>query len=189
MNEVWKDIPGYEGLYQISNLGRVKSLARYVQNHSGTQYLREEQLKTPSERKKRGAQQGYLALMLYRDNKGQNCYVHRLVAEVFLPNPQNKQTVNHKNGNKHDNRAENLEWSTYAENNGHAYETGLNDSAHRRNRNGSIPVAQYDAEMNLIKIYPSMREAERQTGVDCTAIGLAIKNGWKYGGFVWKMAN
>lgn len=185
--EVWKDIAGYEGLYQVSNLGRVKSLERYVQNHTKKQY-RPEQIKEPSERKSNGGGQGYLVLQLYKNNLVQNCYVHRLVAQAFIPNPDNKATVNHKNGNKHDNRSENLEWATYGENNVHALNTGLNDSTHRRNRKDNIEVLQYDSDMNLISKYPSMREAERQTGIDCAAISLGIKNGWKYGGFVWKKA-
>lgn len=188
MVEVWKDIEGYEGLYQVSNLGRVKSLARYVKNHSGKEYFVDERIKTVSERKRKGIHQGYFGLQLYKDNKAKNCYVHRLVAEAFLPNTENKPTVNHIDGNKHNNRADNLEWNTYSENNIHAYITGLNDETHRRNCKGSIPVLQYDKNMNLIAEYPSMREAERQTGIDCTAIGHGIRKGWKYGGYIWKKA-
>lgn len=187
MTEVWKDIEGYEGLYQVSNMGRVKSLERYVQNNLGMQH-KLEKMKEPSERRRKDGLQGYFALQLYKDNKGKNCYIHRLVAETFIENPDHKETVNHINGDKHDNRAENLEWASYAENNRHAVEIGLNDSKHRRNRKGSTPVAQYDLRMNLLAVYPSMREAERQTGVDCTAIGHAIRKGWKYGGFIWKKA-
>lgn len=185
MKEIWKDIKGYEGLYQVSNLGRIKSLERYVKNHDAMQY-HEEKIKLATERKRNDGKQGYLALQLYRDNKAKNCYVHRLVAEAFIPNPESKPTVNHINGDKHDNRAENLEWATYSENNIHAYVTGLNDETHRRNCKGSMPVAQYDRDMNLINIYPSLREAERQTGVDCRCISIGIRKGWKYGGFIWK---
>ncbi|WP_405320527.1 NUMOD4 motif-containing HNH endonuclease, partial [Frisingicoccus sp.] len=163
--EVWKDIAGYEGLYQISNLGRVKSIERWQYNPvcKDSKQYHPEKIKIPSERKRKNAKQGYLALQLYKDNKGKNCYIHRLVAEAFIPNPDNKETVNHINGDKHDNRVENLEWSTYRENNVHAYKTGLNDETHRRNCKGSYPVEQYDKDMNLIAVYPSMREAERQT--------------------------
>lgn len=187
--EMWKDTPGYEGLYQVSDLGRVKSLERYVQNHSGTRYLVPERMKKPSEKRERRKEKGYLVVSLYKDNKGTNFYVHRLVADAFVPNPDGKQTVNHKDGNKHNNKAENLEWSTHAENNDHAYRTGLNDSSHRRNNRSSIAVLQYDQNMNLLHKYPSIREAQRQTGVDCEAIRQGIKHGWKYGGFIWKKAN
>lgn len=188
MKEVWKDIVGYEGLYQVSNLGRIKSLERYVQNHDAVQF-HEEQIKCACERKRKDGNQGYLVLQLYKNNKPKNCYVHRLVAEAFIPNPKNKPTVNHINGNKHDNRAENLEWSTYKENNEHAYNTGLNDETHRRNKKGSTRVAQYGKDMVLIAEYPSIREAERQTGICSQSISLGIKKGWKYGGFVWKKAD
>ena len=187
MQEVWKDIEGYEGLYQVSKTGRVKSLERYVQNHSKLQY-HPEQIKQPNERKRKNGLQGYLALQLYKDNKAKNCYIHRLVATAFIPNPQGKETVNHINGDKHDNRVENLEWNTYKENNEHAQETGLNDTYRKRNKKGATPVAQYDKDMNLIAIYPSEREAERQTGIDCASISLGIRKGWKYGGYIWKKA-
>ena len=183
--EKWKDIAGYEGLYQISNMGRVKSLERYQQNHGALQH-RPETIKKPTERKCKDGAQGYLALVLYKDNIGKNCYIHRLVAEAFIPNPQNKETVNHINGDKHDNRVENLEWSTYTENNHHAIQTGLNGTEHMRNKKGSMRVLQYDENMNLIAEYPSMREAERQTGIDCASISLGVRKGWKYGGFIWK---
>jgi hypothetical protein len=183
MTEIWKDIQGYEGLYQVSNLGRVKSLERWVQNHGKMQH-HPEKIKEPSRKEK-----GYRTTQLYKEGKVQNVYVHRLVAEAFVANPDGKETVNHINGNKDDNRAENLEWNTYTENNNHAYKTGLNDETHRRNRKGSFLVEQYDENMNLIKTYPSIREAERQTGIDSRSISLGIRKGWKYGGFVWKKAS
>ena len=122
---------------------------------------------------------------MYKNNKGKNFYIHRLVAEAFIENSENKPTVNHINGNKHDNRVDNLEWSTYKE---HAIKIGLNDTSHRRNCKGSMTVEQYDLDMKLINVYPSTREAARKTGIDCRSIGLGIKKGWKYGGFIWKKA-
>lgn len=188
MQEIWKDIEGYEGLYQVSNLGRVKSMERYVINHSGVSYLIHEKIRKATEKKDKNKKQGYMHIALYKNNKGKNYYVHRLVAEAFIENPENKKTVNHINGNKHDNRVENLEWLTYSENNVHAIEKGLNGTEQRRNKKGSMPVAQYDKDMNLIAIYPSMREAERQTGVDCRSIGKGVLKGWKYGGYTWELA-
>ena len=186
--EVWKDIPGYEGLYQVSNLGRVKGLERYVDN--GPRSHRPEQIKKPveagSESKTNG--QRYLQVGLWREGKGKSLLLHRLVAEAFIPNPEKKTTVNHKNGDKHDNRVENLEWSTQQENNRHAVANGLNGGVHQRNKKGSIPVAQYDKDMNLIAIYPSMREAQRVTGISEGNIRAGILKGWKHGGFIWKKA-
>jgi hypothetical protein len=122
MQEIWKNIKGFEGLYQISNLGRVKSLKRVVN------YCKESKSRTKKhtvdEKIKKGTQKGngYLHLSLYKNNIGYNRYIHRLVAEAFLPNPNNYKTVNHKNLNKKDNRVENLEWCSYLDNNMHARE-------------------------------------------------------------------
>ena len=117
--EIWKDVVGYEGLYQVSNLGRVKSVDRYKDNH-GTKQLVKEKIKTTRKDK-----QGYLLLDLYKNNKKKTVRVHRLVAMAFIPNPQNKETVNHIDGNKENNTVENLEWATQKEQNEHIYATGL----------------------------------------------------------------
>lgn len=107
MNEVWKDIPEYEGLYQVSNLGRVKSLKRKI-------FL-----------KPRLTQRGYVTVVLYRNSVPNSFQIHRLIAFVFIPNPDNKPQVNHKNGVKTDNRVENLEWVTNYENCIHAHKNGF----------------------------------------------------------------
>lgn len=94
--EIWKDVVGYEGLYQVSNLGRVKSLFRYKKI-----------LKQFEDNK------GYLRVTLYKNNKSKSIKVHKLVAEAFIPNPNNYDCINHKDENKTNNRVENLEFCSF----------------------------------------------------------------------------
>ena len=108
-DEQWRDVPEYEGLYQVSNLGRVKSF------HHGKEYLR-----TPSIN-----DHGYRVVILYKGGKHKQFRVHVVVALAFIPNPENKPIVNHIDGNKTNNRVDNLEWATYSENLTHAYRTSL----------------------------------------------------------------
>ena len=112
--EIWLPIKGYEGLYEISNLGRVKSLPKV----RGRAVTGEKILKSH-------VVNGYEMVMLCRNYKTFNASVHRLVARAFIPNPKNKPHINHIDGNKANNSIENLEWCTPSENMIHAYRTGL----------------------------------------------------------------
>jgi hypothetical protein len=118
--EIWKDVVGYEGMYQVSNLGNVKSLSRivkYQENHSG---LRKERIL-----KQNLTKSGYVHVVICINKLNKTVKVHRLVALAFIQNTENKHSVNHINGIKYDNRVENLEWVTHSENIIHAYKTGL----------------------------------------------------------------
>jgi hypothetical protein len=120
MMEVWKDIEGYEGLYQISNQGRVKSLAKSHRYGSKEDKI----LKSGKTIKQRNGLD-YPRVCLSKYGNTIVYQIHRLVAISFIPNPLNKDTVNHMNGIKNDNRVDNLEWATMKEQNEHAWNTGL----------------------------------------------------------------
>ena len=109
MEEIWKDIKEYEGLYQVSNLGRIKSLPR-----NGT--VQVVKILNPCK-----DTYGYLRIKLSKNNKAKKYQVHRLVAQAFIPNPENKPQVNHLDGNKLNNYYKNLEWCTNGENQIHSY--------------------------------------------------------------------
>lgn len=179
--EVWKDIPGYEGLYQVSSLGRVRSFGRYVKNRYKMIWRAGKTLKQGKDNK------GYMTVVLCA-NKQQTKKVHRLVASAFLPNPENKPQINHINGNKQDNRTDNLEWCSQSENMLHAWATGLQKREHKKNDSRSIKITQYSCDMKKLEVFPSMMEAERKTGIHSASISRAAKHGGKAGGYIWKYA-
>lgn len=117
--EIWKDVVGYEGYYQISNLGNVRSFDRIHSSGLGRSYFKPGRiLKTCV------ASHGYLSVALcFR--KQTSAQIHKLIAKAFIPNPNNYKCVNHKDGNKLNNNIDNLEWVSHAQNNKHAYDTGL----------------------------------------------------------------
>lgn len=117
--EIWKDIAGYEGLYQASNYGRIRSLPRYV-NGRGVGMHR------TGGRTLKGIKLGdYLGVQLSKENEVKKTYIHRLIASTFIPNPKHLPEINHIDGNKHNNAVPNLEWVTHSQNGIHAYAIGL----------------------------------------------------------------
>ena len=172
-NEIWKDTKGYEGLYQVSNMGRVKSLERTVTRKNGRKQIIRERILKPTT-----ATNGYLRVKLCNGSgKGKGFFVHRLVCEAFHENPKNKPCVNHIDENKVNNTASNLEWCTYSENNKHGTRTARTCKS----------VGQYTPNGELVKIWQSTHEVERQLGFANGKISEAARGKLKTAyGYVWK---
>jgi hypothetical protein len=189
--EVWKDIEGYEGKYQVSNLGRVKSLSRYFSHWRGG--TRKVQDKISMGKKKNN---GYLYVTLFKNNIRNNHHVHRLVANAFLNNPQNKKEVNHIDGIKSNNYLSNLEFVTPSENKKHAFKLGLWESPSfwlgkfGKDHPLSKPVDQFSKDGKFIKRYNGLKEAHRETGFSFKCISSAAIGRYKTSyGYIWKFVD
>lgn len=166
IGEVWKDIADYEGLYQVSNFGRVRSL----------KYRKTEKIQIM----KSFNRNSYLAVCLAKDSRTKFYNIHRLVAAAFLPNPNNLPCVNHKNEIKTDNRVENLEWCSYSYNNKYS---NVNDKSAMSRRK---PVIQYSSDNVILNIFKSATEASKQTGCNRNKIGACCLGKRKMcGGYRW----
>ena len=179
--EVWKDVKDFGG-YKVSNNGRVKSLDRYVVDKNGKRmfyngiYLKQHVDKD-----------GYLRVQLNKEGKGYNVGVHRLVLLAFVPNPENKPQVNHKNGIKNDNRLENLEWCTNSENQLHAIEIGLVTNFvipdNTGINNGRAKLTESDVKM-IRELYATgkyrQKELANMFGINQTGIsGIILRKTWR----------
>lgn len=187
MKEEWRKVVEWEEYYEVSNKGRIKSLAR-IRNSIMGQIPMKEKI-----RKLYHHPHGYMYVSLCKNNKSKYYKVHRLVAKAFIPNPENKRTVNHKNGIKNDNRVENLEWATHSENAIHAFKTKLRFPTYAmkgktgKDNVNSKSVTQYDKQMNPIAEYGSIHEASRMSGATATEICEACRNEILTAkGFVWR---
>ena len=171
--EIWKDISGYEGLYQVSNLGRVKSLENRS-NHKKEKILASQ------------IRNQYYGVALYKNSHYKNYTIHRLVAEAFIPNPDNLPEVNHKDENKLNNRVDNLEWCNKKYNINYGY-GAVNRQIQNRERGLSMSKKVLCVETGVI--YPSIIEAYRQTGIGQKEITNVCKGKPHYktaGGYHWK---
>lgn len=152
--EIWKDVVGYEGLYQVSNLGRVKSLKRTCIGKNGVIVFTDEKIKDAIDNGR-----GYLSVSLYKDNKQSNKYVHRLVAESFILNPYDYPCVNHKDEDKRNNKASNLEWCTYHYNNTYGSAKERFSKTYRKN---AKTMKKYINILLMVNLSLSISAVERQ---------------------------
>lgn len=165
--EIWKDVKGFEGRYQVSSTGQVKSL-RFL-GHDGERIM-----------KLSLHHSGYLVVQL-GNHPAKTYLVHDLVAQAFVPAVDGKSIVNHIDGNKHNNRADNLEWVTYKENTEHAIRTGLRNPHNVTRRYGkdnhsSKAVLQYDLDGNFIKKWDSQSDVARAFNAKSSAVSACIDN-------------
>lgn len=188
MEEIWKDIKGYEELYQVSNLGRIKSLKRIIYDVKKS-YTKKEKI-----RKLLISKESYIRISLCKNGKQKKYCVHRLVAETFILNSNNKTQVNHKDCNKHNNNAKNLEWCTPKENVTHAINNGLCDLRDEKMRRYNIEVRpkkviQYDLKGNVLNVWNSMTQASNALKIKTSTISSCCKNKPHHntaGGFKWE---
>ena len=170
--EIWRDIVGYEGRYQVSNMGRIRSL--------------------PVKAKTGKYKGGILVLM--KDGCGYSCVnlsrkmykVHRLVAMAFIPNENNYPCVNHRDENKQNNAVDNLEWCSYKYNSNYGTRNKrISENTHKKRK-----ITQYDLSGNFIKTWDSISEASKHYGVETTTIcGCCAGRQHTSCGFVWRYAN
>jgi hypothetical protein len=173
MMEIWKDIKGYEGYYQVSNAGRVKSLPRRLERRGRWHMnIRERILKPAINRK------GYERIRLCVQMQERDFSVHRLVAEAFLPNPESKPEVNHINCNKADNRVDNLEWATTKENVTHAIANnlrrGLKGERSAKAMLTNAQAAELRAKYGSRKM--TIRELSNETNISYTVVQKIVTN-------------
>ncbi|MGQ7392163.1 NUMOD4 domain-containing protein [Streptococcus suis] len=169
-HEIWLDAVGYEGLYQVSNFGRIKS--KHSKNTIEGRILKLTQNK-----------RGYLQTIFFKNGLRKNILVHRVVAKAFIPkeNDTDNLVVNHKDGNKINNCIENLEWVTQSQNVKHAYETGLSSK--------TVKIIQKDLNGKILRTFKSLREAERITGCYSSRISEAINGKTKtniHKNYIWE---
>lgn len=176
MTEEWKGIPGYEGLYQASNLGKIRSLPRLVSVKDGRIRRCSGRVLSPST-----VVGGYQSATLC-DERGQRTFrVHRLVAMAFLPNPENLPEINHKDRNTSNNCVDNLEWCT------RLYNARYDGGVERRAAAYNKPIRQLTMDGRVVKEYISAKDASTQTGIGRTGISRAARGVMhQAGGFKWQ---
>ena len=189
MQEIWKNIKGFENYYQISTFGRIRSLTRKVNTFHGIRIVKGQILKPLKTRN------GYYRIDLRLKQKHNYFLIHRLVAKTFLPNPNNFPCINHKDNNPLNNNVNNLEWCTQSYNVKYSYINGNAKPTSGCFKKGNIPynlkkVSQYDKEGNLIRTYNSVKLAAISMGRTPSSIFNCLAGRTKYSaGYIWRYAD
>lgn len=167
MNNIeWKAVKGYEGLYEVSNMGDVRSINRIVVDKNGrTKNLKGKELFFTISKVDKHGHLPRASVQLWKNNTCVLKHIHRIVAETFIPNPENKPTVNHIDGNPLNNCVDNLEWATYSENQIHAYKTGLTSVSRNYFPSNSKKVLAYNPSTEEEIIMDSASQLARYLGV------------------------
>lgn len=175
--EIWKPIKGYEGLYEVNNWGDVRSLDKVVSCRYGKKRTAKGQVLNPS------LSRGYPQVVLSDKGVHKHFFVHRLVAEAFVPNPDNLPEINHKDENPTNPYWRNLEWCN------HQYNINYGSRNAKSGMASSKAVAKYDINGTIIKTYKSIREASKDSNTSCQNICSVLKGRQKTsGGYIWKYA-
>lgn len=189
MEEIWKDIKGYEGLYQISNLGNVKKIKNKKYNINKKEVEEKEINKYISIGKHK---LGYKNVKL-TDKNGirKNLFLHRIIAEAFIENPNNFNIINHKDGDKSNNDINNLEWTSQKDNVNHAWKNGLCENVRKvcaiNGRKKSKKIIQKNKNGEVIKVWNSTMDIERELGILHNNITSCCKHyNRTAGGFIWE---
>lgn len=180
-DEIWRNIPNYEGLYKVSNLGRVRSVDRLVTYKNGVHHLHKGKLISYDT-----DVNGYYYIYLYKHGKRKAFKVHRLVALAFISNPHHYPCINHKDENRQNNNVNNLEWCTVKYNNNYGHHAIKERKSMLNNKLKSKPVLQYTKDGKFINEWPSCAEAGRH-GFDPSSVIRCCKGRSKTcGGYKWK---
>lgn len=173
ITEIWKDIPGYKGLYQVSSFGRVKATQRIIHYRNGKIIHRKERVLSLLD-----SYGQYYTVGLIKDKKHKTWNVHRLVAMAFIPNPNNLPCINHKDENKYNNLVDNLEWCSYSYNTkyNNAMRTRLDTRKSNQSRGCEKKVYQYDLQNNLIKVWESVTSISNALGYKTSNISSCCLN-------------
>ena len=189
MQEIWKDIKGYESCYQVSNFGRVRSITRKVKTFHGVRTSKGQLLKPLK------TNTGYYRIDLKQNQKDKYMLIHRLVAETFIPNPNNYPVVNHIDGDITNNKSSNLEWCTQSHNIKEAFRLGRAKVYKHHYIDGTLPctpikVLQFSNQNTFIKKYSSIKEASQKTNTSSKGISRCCRNLQKTANnFYWRYAD